>query len=467
MSEDWSISPPLPDKVFPWEKYNPVTREEVNEFFHSPEILVIKERMCDIGRRLWNREYVDGNGGNISVRVAQNLLLCSPTLCSKGFMTVEDICMVDMDARQKAGIRPSTSEVKTHIAMMKSVGVNACIHAHPPHCNAFLFAGQVPPSGINPEADIFLGHIPLAPYGTPGSLETARAVAEAARQSTVVFMENHGVITGARDVEEAEWFMENADAYCRMVLMAGLQGSGKTTSLYAGLGTLNDGERNILTIEDPVEYAIRGIGQTQVNSRVGMSFAAGLRAILRQDPDVVMVGEIRDAETAQIAVQASLTGHLVLSTVHTNDAAGAITRLRDIGVEPFLIASSLRLVLAQRLVRRLCPHCRQPADGNTAAGLMPGADGLPLKAPFVAAGCASCRHTGYLGRIGIHEAIEVDERIRRAIAEDAGEDAIAALAFAQGGRLSDAARQCVAAGITTVEEALRVTRQEGQGHAGV
>ena len=109
MSEDWSISPPLPDKVFPWKKYNPVTREEVNEFFHSPEILVIKERMCDIGRRLWNREYVDGNGGNISVRVAQNLLLCSPTLCSKGFMTVEDICMVDMDARQKAGIRPSTS----------------------------------------------------------------------------------------------------------------------------------------------------------------------------------------------------------------------------------------------------------------------------------------------------------------------------------------------------------------------
>lgn len=130
--------------------------------------------------------------------------------------------MVDMDARQKAGIRPSTSEVKTHIAMMKSVGVNSCIHAHPPHCNAFLFAGQVPPSGINPEADIFLGHIPLAPYGTPGSLETARAVAEAAKQSTVVFMENHGVITGARDVEEAEWFMENADAYCRMVLMAGL-----------------------------------------------------------------------------------------------------------------------------------------------------------------------------------------------------------------------------------------------------
>lgn len=172
MSEDWSISPPLPDKVFPWEKYNPVTREEVNEFFHSPEILVIKERMCDIGRRLWNREYVDGNGGNISVRVAQNLLLCSPTLCSKGFMTVEDICMVDMDARQKAGIRPSTSEVKTHIAMMKSVGVNSCNPRPSPALQRLPVRRQFPPPH-QPEADTFLGHIPLAPYGTPGSLETA------------------------------------------------------------------------------------------------------------------------------------------------------------------------------------------------------------------------------------------------------------------------------------------------------
>lgn len=217
---DWSIKPELPNLIFPWEKYDPRTREEVAAFFESPEIRVIKERMCDIGRRLWTREYVDGNGGNISVRVAKNLLLCSPTLISKGFMQPEDICLVDMEGRQKAGRRPSTSEVKTHIAMMKSVGVNSCIHAHPPHCNAFLFAGQVPPSGINPEADIFLGHIALAPYGTPGSPETAAAVAKAAKQSTVVFMENHGVITGARHVEEAYWFMENADAYCRMVLLA-------------------------------------------------------------------------------------------------------------------------------------------------------------------------------------------------------------------------------------------------------
>ena len=220
--DDWYITPPLPDKIFPWEKYNPVTREEVADFFTSPELRVIKQRMVDIGRRLWQREFVDGNGGNISVRVAQNLLLCSPTLCSKGFMTEEDICLVDMNARQKAGYRPATSEVKTHIAMMKASGVNSCIHAHPAHCNAFLFAGQTPPSGINPEADIFLGHIPLAPYGTPGSVETAQAVAEASKQSTVVFMENHGVITGGRHVEEAEWFMENADAYCRMILMAGL-----------------------------------------------------------------------------------------------------------------------------------------------------------------------------------------------------------------------------------------------------
>ena len=220
MSEDWSITPALPNMVFPWEQYNPTTKEEVDAFFHSPEVEVIKERMCDMGRRLWQRDYVDGNGGNISVRVSQNLVLCSPTLCSKGFMKPEDICLVDMEGRQKAGIRPSTSEVKTHIAMMREVGVNACMHAHPPHCNAFLFAGIVPPSGINPEADIFLGHVALAPYGTPGSPETAEAVAKASRQSTVVFMENHGVITGARHVEEAEWFMENADAYCRMVLLS-------------------------------------------------------------------------------------------------------------------------------------------------------------------------------------------------------------------------------------------------------
>ena len=244
-----------------------------------------------------------------------------------------------------------------------------------------------------------------------------------------------------------------------IVMVTGPTGSGKTTTLYAALAALNDGERNILTVEDPVEYAIEGIGQTQVNTRVGMSFAMGLRAILRQDPDVLMVGEIRDGETAEVAVQASLTGHLVLSTVHTNDAAGAITRLRDIGIEPFLLASCLRLVLAQRLLRRLCTHCRKPRAP------MPHEAGIGSY--FDAVGCSQCGHTGYTGRIGIHEAIEVDEHVRRLIAADAGEDAIAALAFANSGRLSDAARHCVASGLTTHEEALRVTRQEADTHADV
>ncbi len=265
---DLYIKPALPELIFPWEQYDPQTREEIDAFFASPEILVVKQRMVDMGRRLWQREYVDGNGGNLSVRVAKDLVLCSPTLCSKGFMQVEDICLVDMNAGQLCGIRPATSEVKTHIAMMKSVGVNACIHAHPPCCNAFLFAGLTPPSGINPEADIFLGHIPLAPYGTPGSPETAAAVAEAAKQSTVVFMENHGVITGARHIEEAEWFMENADAYCKMVLMAGLH-----------KGTLNQvdeaGVADFLAIRRNIGYAVPE-GQPLYNTREYAGYTMGI-----------------------------------------------------------------------------------------------------------------------------------------------------------------------------------------------
>lgn len=267
MSEDWSIKPPLPNYVFPWEQYDPQSREEVEAFFNSPEITVLKERMVDIGQRMWKREYVDGNGGNISIRVSKNLVLCSPTLCSKGFMKVEDICLVDLEGRQKAGIRPSTSEVKTHIAMMKEVGVNSCIHAHPPCCNAFLFAGIVPPSGINPEADIFLGHIALAPYGTPGSPETAAAVAKAAHQSTVVFMENHGVITGARHVEEAFWFMENADAYCRMVLLAGLH--------KAPLNQVPEtGVQDFLAIRKSIGYAVPE-GQSLYNTSEYAGYVLG------------------------------------------------------------------------------------------------------------------------------------------------------------------------------------------------
>lgn len=254
-----------------------------------------------------------------------------------------------------------------------------------------------------------------------------------------------------------------------VVLVTGPTGSGKTTSLYAGLALLNDATRNILTIEDPVEYAVEGVGQTQVNTRVGMTFASGLRAILRQDPDVVMVGEIRDVETAQIAVQASLTGHLVLSTVHTNDAVGAVTRLRDLGVEPFLLASTLRLIVAQRLVRRLCPACkREDAAGKPMARLagLKGKDRV-----WRAVGCDACGHTGYAGRVGVYEAVRVDEPLRRLIAADATDDEIAAVAFAGGADLMAQARALVLEGVTSLEEALRVIRQDaandGGGHDGV
>lgn len=243
-----------------------------------------------------------------------------------------------------------------------------------------------------------------------------------------------------------------------VVLVTGPTGSGKTTTLYAALRALNDGQRNILTVEDPVEYAVDGIGQTQVNARVGLTFAAGLRAILRQDPDVVMVGEIRDRETAEIAVQAALTGHLVLSTVHTNDAAGAITRLRDMGVEPFLLASTLRAVVAQRLVRRLCPACRveQSVAGPVAAvlGMKPG------RMAFAAQGCTACGHTGYAGRIGVFEALRVDDGLRRLIHDGEDEAQLAERAFADAPRLAKAARRLVREGLTSAEEAARILRQD-------
>ena len=244
-----------------------------------------------------------------------------------------------------------------------------------------------------------------------------------------------------------------------IVLVTGPTGSGKTTTLYAGLKLLNDGSRNILTVEDPVEYAVDGVGQTQINPQVGLTFATGLRAILRQDPDTVMVGEIRDRETAEIAVQAALTGHLVLSTVHTNDAVGAITRLRDMRVEAFLIASTVRMVIAQRLVRRLCPACRQPAP---AEGSLADLLGIPAgTAIYEAKGCAECSQTGYKGRIGLFEAVKVDETIRRLINAGGEEAEIAAHAFRSAPSLSAAARQLVLDGLTTAEEAVRVSRHEG------
>jgi general secretion pathway protein E len=243
-----------------------------------------------------------------------------------------------------------------------------------------------------------------------------------------------------------------------IVLVTGPTGSGKTTSLYAGLRLLNDGTSNILTVEDPVEYAVDGVGQTQVNDKVGLSFATGLRAILRQDPDVVMVGEIRDRETADIAVQASLTGHLVLSTVHTNDAVGAITRLRDMKIEPFLLASTVRAVIAQRLVRRLCPTCREPVEAAASVSSLLGFEaGTTI---YEARGCTECKGSGYKGRIGVFEAVRIDEPIRRLINSGGEEHEIARHAFRNSPTLGEAARALVRDGVTTAEEAVRISRRE-------
>ena len=245
-----------------------------------------------------------------------------------------------------------------------------------------------------------------------------------------------------------------------ILLVTGPTGSGKTTTLYSALAVLNDRSRNIMTVEDPIEYYVDGVGQTQVNTKVEMTFARGLRAILRQDPDVVMVGEIRDLETAQIAVQASQTGHLVLSTLHTNTAVGAITRLRDMGVEPYQISSSLVGLSAQRLVRQLCKHCKQPYEAGVSEK-----DHLGWKQPgpltlYRAVGCPQCRHTGYLGRSGIHEIIEVDRTLEAMIHDGASEQALETTARTRSPGILQSGRNKVIAGQTTLREVLRVTIEE-------
>ena len=245
-----------------------------------------------------------------------------------------------------------------------------------------------------------------------------------------------------------------------IILVTGPTGSGKTTTLYAALSRLNDRQRNIMTVEDPIEYFIDGIGQTQVNSRVEMTFARGLRAILRQDPDVVMVGEIRDLETVQIAVQASLTGHLVLSTLHTNTAIGAITRLRDMGVEPFLLSSSLIGLLAQRLVRTLCPHCKTAYTASEGECNYLGVDPSAAPALYNASGCDHCQQSGYRGRTGIYELIEIDQGLRERIHDGAGEQAMERHVRDRWPAIRADGVRLVLSGQTTLEEVLRVT-QEG------
>jgi general secretion pathway protein E len=240
-------------------------------------------------------------------------------------------------------------------------------------------------------------------------------------------------------------------------LVTGPTGSGKTTTLYSALGRLDAARLNIMTVEDPVEYDLPAIGQTQVNPKIGLDFGRALRSILRQDPDVIMIGEIRDLETAQIAVQASLTGHLVLATLHTNDTASAVTRLVDMGIEPFLLASSLTGVLAQRLVRRLCPDCQRSAAPDAAEREQFNNEPPPLL--HHATGCAACNHTGYQGRMGIYELLEVDEPLRHMIHERAADQRLRAHALASGMRpLREDGLRWVRNGDTTLEELLRVCR---------
>ncbi len=249
-----------------------------------------------------------------------------------------------------------------------------------------------------------------------------------------------------------------------IVLVTGPTGSGKTSTLYTALQEINDTVRKIITIEDPIEYQLRGVNQIQVSEKAGLTFARGLRSILRHDPDVVLVGEIRDQETAQIAVQASLTGHLVFSTLHTNDAPGALTRLVDMGVEPYLVASSLEAVLAQRLVRVLCPRCKAE-DPSPAAQAFKAQLGISRDAPiYRAVGCRDCRQTGYHGRHAIFEWMDTDNELRRLILKNVSSDVLRDAARRAGMRtLAEDGWRLVRLGTTTPEEVLRVTKEQSPG----
>ena len=251
-----------------------------------------------------------------------------------------------------------------------------------------------------------------------------------------------------------------------IILVTGPTGSGKTSTLYTALHEINDAVRKIITIEDPIEYQLRGINQIQVSEKAGLTFARGLRSILRHDPDVILIGEIRDQETAQIAVQASLTGHLVFSTLHTNDAPGALTRLVDMGVEPYLVASSLEAVLAQRLVRVLCPHCKQEDTSPQTQAFKVELNFAPAIRIYRAVGCRECRQTGYHGRRAIFEWMDSNNEIRQLILKNTSSDLIRAAACKGGMRtLSEDGWRLVALGVTTPEEVLRVTKDQSLGVA--
>jgi type IV pilus assembly protein PilB len=273
--------------------------------------------------------------------------------------------------------------------------------------------------------------------------------------------------TARLDLADLGFSPANYERYSRsftkpygMILVTGPTGSGKSTTLYATVNIVSKPEVNVITVEDPVEYRLPGINQVQTNNRAGLTFASALRSILRSDPDVVLIGEIRDHETGQIAVEASLTGHLVLSTLHTNDAPSAVTRLTEMGVEPFLVGSALDCVLAQRLVRRLCAKCKEafdPTPEQLLAARYPWTDGMELPTLFRAVGCPACAKTGYKGRLALHEVMVVSEEVERLTVTRASASVIAAAARAEGMRtLRDDGMEKVAQGITSIDEVLRV-----------
>lgn len=274
------------------------------------------------------------------------------------------------------------------------------------------------------------------------------------KQAGRLDLENLGMSDESRELLQSVLKMPHG-----IVLVTGPTGSGKTTSLYAAMTKLNNSRNTILSVEDPIEYFLDGIGQTQVNTKVDLTFARGLRAILRQDPDIVMVGEIRDLETAEIAVQASLTGHLVLSTLHTNTAIGSITRLRDMGVEPFLLSSSLIGLVAQRLVRVLCDECKKEHVPSVAEREQLNLDEHDSRSIFIPHGCNACNHVGYTGRTGIYEVDVVDEAIRNMIHDGAAEHEIETYARSKYSGISKDGRRLVLNGTTSLEEVLRVTRE--------
>jgi type II secretion system protein E len=298
----------------------------------------------------------------------------------------------------------------------------------------------------NNEVDIRVSVIPM--------LHGEAVVMRLLRQNSTL----RGLKDLGMDVREVNCFKHVLDLPHGIILVTGPTGSGKTSTLYTALNAINDSVRKIITIEDPVEYQLKGVNQIQVSEKSGLTFARGLRSILRHDPDVILIGEIRDQETAQIAVQASLTGHLVFSTLHTNDAPGAVTRLVDMGVEPYLVASSLEAVLAQRLVRVLCKHCKQE-DHSPAAEAYKIQLGISAKTVlYKSVGCRECRNTGFFGRQAIFEWMDIDNEIRKLVLKEGSNDLIREAARKAGMKtLAEDGWRLVARGVTTVEEVLSVT----------